>query len=228
VLVARGGIEPYGQEVVRFAHTLGLKVKETFFPAWPRGDYLATLHHAARADVLVVTSHIPLDLSRILYRAADAVLANSRHEPFGLVGLETMAAGGIAFTGSTGEDYVIPLVNAVVLETAEAREIEDYVLYLRAHPQESDRIRRAARRTARLYTWEAAVRNLLGKLEHQARLQGIPDEMPHRVGHHSPPALQQNIAEAEQSRLPKTGMERSPGLSQAEKAKLAHVGVGVT
>jgi Glycosyl transferases group 1 len=176
----------------------------------------------------VVTSHIPLDLSRILYRAADAVLANSRHEPFGLVGLETMAAGGIAFTGSTGEDYVIPLVNAVVLETAEAREIEDYVLYLRAHPQESDRIRRAARRTARLYIWEAAVRNLLGKLEHQARLQGIPDEMPHRVGHHSPPALQQNIAEAEQSRLPKTRMERSPGLPQAEKAKLAHVGVGVT
>ena len=171
VLVARGGLEPYGQEVVRYAHTLGLKVKETFFQAWPRSDYLATLRHAAPADVLVVTSHIPLDFSRILYRAADAVLANSRHEPFGLVGLEAMAAGGMALTGCTGEDYTISLVNAIVLETADPGEIEDYVLYLRDHPDESDCIRQAARRTARFYTWEAAVRNLLGKLEHQARLQ---------------------------------------------------------
>jgi len=31
-----------------------------------------------------------------LYAAADAVLANSGKEPFGLVGLEVMAAGGIA------------------------------------------------------------------------------------------------------------------------------------
>ena len=88
---------------MRDARTLGLKVKDTFFPAWPRSDDLATLRRAAPADVLVVTSHIPVDFSRILYRAADAVLANSRHEPFGLVGLEAMAAGGVALTGSTGK-----------------------------------------------------------------------------------------------------------------------------
>lgn len=78
------------------------------------------------------------------------MLANSRHEPFGLVGLEAMAAGGVAVTGSTGEDYTIPLVNAIVLETVEPEEIEGYVLYLRHHPEESDRIRWAARRTARM------------------------------------------------------------------------------
>jgi Glycosyl transferases group 1 len=103
-----------------------------------------------------------------------------------LVGLEAMAAGGVALTGSTGEDYTISLVNAIVLETADPGEVEDYVLYLRDHPDESDRIRHAARRTARFYTWEAAVRNLLGKLDHQARLQGILEEMPHRVGHQPP------------------------------------------
>ena len=188
VLVARGGIEPYGQEVVRYAHALGLKVKETVFQAWPRSDYLATLRHAAPADMLVVRSHIPVDFARILYRAADAVLVNSRHEPFGLVGLEAMAAGGVALTGPTGEDYTIPLVNAIVLETADPGEIEGYVLYLRDHPEESNRIRQAARRTARMYTWEAAARNLLGKLEHQARLQGILDELPHCVDHHTPRA----------------------------------------
>jgi glycosyltransferase involved in cell wall biosynthesis len=176
VLVARGGIEPYGQEVVRYAHTLGLKVKETSFQAWPRSDYLATLRKAAPADVLVVRSHIPLELSRLLYRAADAVLANSWHEPFGLVGLEAMAAGGVAVTGATGEDYTIPLVNAIVLETTDPREVEGYVRYLQDHPDESHRIRQAARRTARMYTWEAAVRNLIGKLAHQARLQGILNE----------------------------------------------------
>jgi glycosyltransferase involved in cell wall biosynthesis len=173
VLVARGGLEPYGQDVVRYAHSLGLRVKETSLQAWPRSDYLAILRHAAPADVLVVRSYIPVDFSRILYRAADVVLANSRHEPFGLVGLEAMAAGGVAVTGATGEDYTIPLVNAIVLETTDPQEVEGYVLYLRDHPDESDRLRRAARRTARMYTWEAAVRNLIGKLEHQARLQGI-------------------------------------------------------
>ncbi len=178
--------------------------------------------------MLVVRSHIPPEFARILYRAADAVLANSRHEPFGLVGLEAMAAGGVALTGSTGEDYTISLVNAIVLETADPGEIEDYVLYLRDHPNESDRIGRAARRTARFYTWEAAVRNLLRKLEHQAHLQGILEEMPHRAGHHPPPGPQQHVAAVEQSRPPRTGMERSVGLAEAEEAQLAHVGVGVT
>ncbi|HXH12173.1 MAG TPA: hypothetical protein VNP04_20710 [Alphaproteobacteria bacterium] len=46
VLVARGGVEPYGQEVMRDAHMLGLRVKETWFQTWPRRDYLAALHRA--------------------------------------------------------------------------------------------------------------------------------------------------------------------------------------
>ena len=56
---------------------------------------------------------------RVLFRGSAAVLANSGREPFGLVGLETMAAGGVACTGCTGEDYVVPGQNALVLETTD-------------------------------------------------------------------------------------------------------------
>jgi hypothetical protein len=50
----------------------------------------------------------------MVFVCADGVLANSGREPFGLVGLETMAAGGTAFTGNTGEEYAQHMDNAVV------------------------------------------------------------------------------------------------------------------
>jgi hypothetical protein len=34
-------------------------------------------------------------------------------------------------------------------------------------------MRKAARRTARLFTWEAATQNLIGRVENQARMQRI-------------------------------------------------------
>ena len=66
-----------------------------------------------------------------LFRSTDAVLANSGHEPFGLVGLEAMAAGGIACTGCSGEDYAVPGQNALVLETGEPREFMSLYRQLR-------------------------------------------------------------------------------------------------
>jgi glycosyltransferase involved in cell wall biosynthesis len=173
VLVARGGIEPYGREVAQNARSLGLTVGEARTnSAWFDG-HLCALREAAPADVIDVKFHLPLYSSRVLYRAVDGVLANSGHEPFGIVGLEAMAAGGIAYTGCTGEDYAIPLVNSFVLETDDPLEIVGYVTYLRETPQEDKRMRKAARRTARQFTWESAVRNLVGKLTNQARVQGI-------------------------------------------------------
>ena len=117
--------------------------------------------------------HCPQEFLRIIYHASDAVLANSGHEPFGLVGLEAMAAGGIAFTGSTGEDYAIPFHNSMVLETSDPREIEAYIMYLEEYPEEKERIRKTARRTARQFTWEEVIGNLIQKLEYQARIQGF-------------------------------------------------------
>lgn len=178
LLIARGGIEPYGQEVIGKARGLGLKVKEAKPNGDPDGGYFSLLKRAADADVIDVKVHLPLDFLRIMYRTADAVLANSGHEPFGIVGLETMAAGGVAFTGSTGEDYAIPFVNSFVLETTDPGEIVGYITYLRNHPEEDGRIRKTAMRTARYFTWGAAALNLIGKLENRARIRGVLGKKP--------------------------------------------------
>jgi len=173
VLVARGGIESYGHEVGEKARSLGLRVREASTKFGSFDSHLGALREAAPADVIDVKFHLPPDSSRVLYRAADGVLVNSGHEPFGLVGLEAMAAGGIAYTGCTGEDYAIPFVNSFVLETADPQEIMGYVVYLREVPEEGEKMRKAARRTAHQFTWESAVQNLIGKLRNQARAQGI-------------------------------------------------------
>jgi glycosyltransferase involved in cell wall biosynthesis len=171
VLLARGGLEPHGLEVLGRARELGLSVCEARTSNNNLDSYFQALHDGCQADVIDIKFHLPQDFLRIIYRASDAVLANSGHEPFGIVGLETMAAGGIAFTGSTGEDYAIPYHNAFVLETSDPREIEGYLMYLRECPDEDARIRSEARRTAAYFTWEAAAENLISKLENQARLQ---------------------------------------------------------
>jgi len=173
VLLARGGVEPHGQEVLQRARSLGLRVKTARLAPGAADGFLQAIREAGSADVIDVRFPLPLDFLRLLYRAANGVLANSGHEPFGIVGLEAMAASGIAITGSTGEDYAIPFVNALVLETADPMEIVGHILYLRDFPEEDARIRREARHTARYFTWEAAVWNLISKLENQARLQGI-------------------------------------------------------
>ena len=172
VLVARGGMEAYGAEVAQHARSVGLEVREAHADSASLDDHIIALHQAAPADVIDVKFHVPPATSRVLYRASDGVLANSWHEPFGLVGLEAMAAGGITYTGCSGEDYAIPLVNSFVLETDDPAEIITYVNYLRETPGEEERMRRRARRTARQFTWESAIQNLLGKLYNQAIIQG--------------------------------------------------------
>ncbi len=44
------------------------------------------------ADVLNLAFFLPEEFVRVLYAGCAATLANSGHEPFGLVGLEVMAA----------------------------------------------------------------------------------------------------------------------------------------
>ncbi|MBI2159670.1 MAG: glycosyltransferase [Candidatus Rokubacteria bacterium] len=105
------------------------------------------------------------------------MLANSGHEPFGLVGLEAMASGAVVMTGGTGEDYAIHLENGIVLETADPAEASWYVRFLKEHPEVSARIGATARRAARRFLWNRAVENLLGKVEFLAARQGaLPAE----------------------------------------------------
>jgi len=172
-LLARGGIEPHGNEVLKKARFLGLSVKDIFCSGNTFEDYLHAFADSEHADILNIRFHCPQEFLRVVYQASDAVLANSRHEPFGLVGLETMAAGGVAFTGGTGEDYAIPGHNAIVLDTADPKEIETNIMHIVSHPDYAERIRNAARQTASLFTWEQIVQNLIRKLEFQAYIQGV-------------------------------------------------------
>lgn len=173
VLPIRGGIEPHGAEVIGNARALGLTVKEVRADGRSVADCLQALASAGPADVLDLRFFLPDDFVRIMYRAADAVLANSGHEPFGLVGLEVMGAGGIAFTGSTGEDYAIPFENSMVLDTADPGEIAGYVAHLQNHPSEKEEIRLGAARTAATFVWDRVLNNLVSKLEYIARNQGV-------------------------------------------------------
>ena len=128
---------------------------------------------AGPADIYNLRFFLPEEFVRATYRASDATLANSGHEPFGLVALEVMAAEGIAVTGSTGEDYAISFENAIVTETDDPDEIVGYLLYLRRHPEEQTRIRKAGCLTAEQFLWDQVIENLVSKLEFLARKQDI-------------------------------------------------------
>jgi glycosyltransferase involved in cell wall biosynthesis len=161
LLLARGGCEAHGAEVLATAAAAGLKVVER---NGSYGDVQGLLHgleHVEGADI--ISLRVPLDCATrcVLFRGAAAVLANSGHEPFGLVGLETMAAGGVACTGCSGEDYVIPGQNALVLETTDPYEFVSLFQDLRAHPARVCAIRQAGHATARRYAWPAIVEHSL-------------------------------------------------------------------
>jgi glycosyltransferase involved in cell wall biosynthesis len=130
------------------------------------------------ADVVSLGFGVSPRLARTLYAASDGVLANSISEPFGLVGLEAMAAGGVAYTGGTGEDYAVTGRNAVVLETLDPGEIVDRWDDLSASAERVTRIRRAARKTAREYVWPTVVGKLLAAVAHQAKRQTGVAELP--------------------------------------------------
>jgi glycosyltransferase involved in cell wall biosynthesis len=102
---------------------------------------------------------------QILYAGVDAVLANSGFEPFGLVGLEAMAAGAVVITGATGEDYVIPFENGFALDTDDAREIVRCLDWLRAAPDRDRAMRANARASARRYDWMHVIERLTLALE---------------------------------------------------------------
>jgi glycosyltransferase involved in cell wall biosynthesis len=171
VLLARGGLEAHGGEVIDRAKASGLVVKDVECDSQSTDEKIYAMEQAGDADVLNLKFFLDEEMIRLVYYGADGVLANSGHEPFGLVGLETMAAGGLAFTGCTGEDYAIPLENAVVLETDDPAEIVEYVSYLEDHEDEKENIRQSGKRTASHYTWDDAISNLVSKLDYLARNQ---------------------------------------------------------
>jgi glycosyltransferase involved in cell wall biosynthesis len=161
LLIARGGIEAHGAEVLANAAAAGLRVVDRTSPGGRVDGLLQALEEVQDADIVHLRTPLDPETCRVLFRASAAVLANSGREPFGLVGLETMAAGGVACTGCTGEDYVVPGQNALVLETADPWEFVSLFQELRAHPARDRALRRAGRATAERYTWAHIVQRLL-------------------------------------------------------------------
>ena len=161
LLLARGGLESHGAEVMARAATMGLRVVQRTNQVSGVHGLLQALEGTERADVVELAAPLDAESCRVLFRGSAAVLANSGREPFGLVGLETMAAGGVACTGSTGEDYAIPGQNALVLETADPWEFVTLFNELRTNPVKERALRRAARATAERYAWSQIVRRLL-------------------------------------------------------------------
>jgi len=161
LFLARGGVEDHQHEVLAGAARQGLGLAYAHCRGQHVGALVDAIRPALAADMVVLGDYLSEAQRRALFHAADAVLANSGLEPFGLVGLETMAVGGVAFVGCTGEEYVTPGYDAFCLQTSDPREIVHYVSYLRRSPEAEARLRRAAKRSAARYTWQAVIRRVL-------------------------------------------------------------------
>ncbi len=172
-LFVRGGIEPHGGDVFRHAYNRGLRIQDVVAQRPNLQQCMDAIENAGQADIYNLRFFLPEEFVRTTYAAADATLANSGHEPFGLVALEVMAAQGIAVTGSTGEDYAVSFENAIVTETDDPDEIVGYLLYLRRHPEQQEHMRKAGQYTAQQFLWDRVIENLVGKLEFLARKQNI-------------------------------------------------------
>ena len=171
-LLVRGGREPHGGEVLTHAQHQGLNIVHVESPAEPAG-LAAVLRQHPEADMVNLTSFVSDPMLGVIYPTCDAVLANSGHEPFGLVGLEVMAAGGLAVTGATGEDYANAYRNALVLETDDAIELVTELNLIQQRPKLAAAIRRRGRTTARAYTWEKVIEQLLLRIEFAAAQQAV-------------------------------------------------------
>jgi glycosyltransferase involved in cell wall biosynthesis len=161
LFIARGGTEPHGEEVLAAMRERGLRRVDRQLTREGAAGLIEALRDIDGADVVNLRSHVDADSRRLLFRGAAAVMANSDHEPFGLVGLETMAAGGVACTGCSGEDYAISGQNAIVLETGDPREFMTLFYRLRTHPQQARAIRRAGQWTARRFAWPEVIERVL-------------------------------------------------------------------
>ncbi|MDB5077831.1 MAG: glycosyltransferase [Chloroflexi bacterium] len=170
----RGGLEPHGRDVMGYLAWSNANISQVTSPTRrPTIDEcFDLLRQNVQADVLNLSFFLPEEFVRILYAGCAATMANSGHEPFGLVGLEVMAARGIAVVGSTGEDYATFMQNALVTETSDPAELVEYLLEVRRNPELADRLREAGYQTAEEFVWPNVLADLRVKVEYLARRQG--------------------------------------------------------
>jgi glycosyltransferase involved in cell wall biosynthesis len=173
-MLARGGNERYRQEVMGAAAQAGLRVERWEEEIHQVGDLVQALEATPEVDLLELVRFLPEELLPLLYASSLAVLANSGFEPFGLVGLETMASCGLAVVGATGEDYARHLHNSVVIETSDPSELAQAIATVAADPERAERIRLAGREMAGAYCWPQVIEgDFLPRLSLLARRRGI-------------------------------------------------------
>lgn len=160
LLLARGDTGRHKYEIFSRAQGVGLRVASACWEGPELYSFVEAVRSAVDADIVNLEGYLSTNQRRVLFRTADIVMANSGVEPFGLVGLEAMAVGGLAFVGCTGEDYVTPGHDAVSIQTNNPREIVSKAVWLRDSPESKDRLRRAARQTARHYSWQSVIERL--------------------------------------------------------------------
>lgn len=165
ILIMRGGKELHRYDILKRAESLNLKVRTLEIEKPTFENICIAFSESLSFDILELNFFLPEDILHLFYHCADAVLANSSHEPFGLVGLEVMATGGIALTGATGEDYADSFENSIVVETDNPKEIAVYLLDMLNDYKTKDKIHKNAYKTAQMYTWENVVDKLLKKIE---------------------------------------------------------------
>ena len=149
----RGSRSDYADVVGARIRQRGLTVQRVALGANATPKELAAALRGVEADIAFLDFFVSEPALRALYAAADGVLANSEKEPFGLVGLEVMGAGGVAFVGRTGEDYAIPYGNSVVVQSDDPRELLTHLAALGSRPELGKRIRADGRATAQRYVW---------------------------------------------------------------------------
>ena len=172
-LLMRGGIESFGHGVLGHARQIGLDIAEWNEPVQSPGDVARALAQTDGSAVVNLRRFLPESVLPAISVAACAVLANSGHEPFGLVGLEAMAAGGVAVVGATGEEYARPYGNAVVVETADGAEIASALTGLVERPDLSRRLRAAARADAAEFAWPEVIDGFLERMRYIAARQQV-------------------------------------------------------
>lgn len=172
-LIVRGSNDPYRVAVIQKAFEQGLVWSEIRLNHPSIRQILTEIKRHRDADVLELNFFVPEDFLRTCYAASSAVLANSSHEPFGLVGLEVMACQGVAICGSSGEDYGHSFVNCLRIDSDDAREIVVYLQDLISHPDSTSDIRSRGHLTSSLFVWELVTQELFRKIEFVAQLRGV-------------------------------------------------------
>lgn len=176
LLIARGGSEAHGWEVYNRASELGLSVRHC--ECLEDESLPSALARHLEADIVFLEDHVNFEDRKALYQACQVVLANSAIEPFGLVGLEAMASGGLVMVGSTGEDYSLSGHDSISLQTANPREIVHQITAATANRRLTTRMRKAARASAARFTWSAVLDRSLLPLLYELGVPRLPAPAP--------------------------------------------------